>query len=411
MLTKPIRSIKLIALGLATATLAIVPSASAAAETAQRTTPRDILEAGATSVQMRVQKGSRTTDVNVGHSDNKQHPVKNQSKFRAGSTTKLVVATAMMQLVERGKINLDAKIDTYLPGKLSFGKKVTVRQLLAQTSGLPASAYETQLPYNEQDIQTLKGMQRFLKQYYTDEQLREYINKAGLASKPGKKWDYSNANYVLAAQIIGEVTNRPYQQYVKKHIFKPLEMKHSSLPSWQTNMKKPYVHGYLGSEFYSGKPGGKAIDLSKQSGSMFGGSGSLVTTTGDINKFLQGLYGGKLLTHASLNEMNKVAVANPLGYGLGTMQISTQCGTVRGHNGNVYGYTTVGLYLKGKSVAISVAEGTAPYGELTGAANKLALEKLCPSVADVDTKSLREAAPTLTSPDLQATPGNPLSLR
>ena len=375
MLTKPIQSLKLTTVGLFIAVAPVVATTSVGAATS---TPQSIVDSGATSVQMQVRDGSNVKDINAGTANNQAKPLKDQSQVRIGSTTKLMTSTAAMQLVEQGKLNLDATVETYLPGKLSFGKDITVRQLLSHTSGIPQNAYEAKLPYDEVATKTLKGMQDFLAQYYTNDQLLGYINETGLKTAPGTTWQYSNANFVIMDSIITNTSGMPYEDYVQKNIFDKAGMNASSMPDRETKIKQPYARGYLGSEFYGGQPGEKQIDLTRQSGSLFGGAGAAVSTTGDVNFFLQALYGGKLVSSQSLAEMQKVVVANPANYGLGTMQINSPCGVIRGHNGNVYGYTTTALYLNGKSVTVATAEGTNLYGALVPQANKLALNELCP---------------------------------
>ena len=317
------------------------PSAEPKPTAARGVTPVSIIAKGATSVQMRVtNRRNRSTDTTSGHATNTGAPLINQSKFRAASFTKLVTATAVMKLVEQRKLGLDDPIDKYLPGQYTFGKKVTVRQLLSHTSGLPTNAYERHLPSEPSKGDLLAETQKFLKQDYTDKQLRGYINKTGLTYAPGTTWEYSNANYVIAGQLIEAVTHLPYQVYVSLTVLWPQRMWQTSLPERSDRMLPPYVRGYLPSTFY-GKPTGPQIDTTRQSGTLFMAAGSMVTTTGDANRFLDALFEGRILSRKSLATMQREVVDNSLNYGLGMMQVQTPCGTARGHNGNTYGYTTV----------------------------------------------------------------------
>ena len=366
-------------------------------------TPQQLIDEGATSVQLQYTDGKTTRNEHAGSADSQGTPIQNQSHFRAGSVSKSVVSTAVLQLAERGKVSLDAPIETYLPGKYTFGKDVTVRQILGQTSGLATAAYESKIPYDPEAITTLKGTEEFIQQRLRDKDITSYINQAGLSATPGSTWQYSNANYFIASQIVSAASHVPYQVYIHKNIFKPLKMKNSSFESHRLSLPRPYVRGYQPSEFYSGQPGGEVIDLTRQSGSMFEGSGNLVTTTGDLNIFMKALSAGTILSQDSLAAMQTPIAQNPLTYGLGLMQTQTPCGTIRGHSGNVYGYTTASYYLGKKAVSISVTEGTAAYGSHSENALKLAFESLCPESADqpIDDaqlkESLRATAPQVSS--------------
>lgn len=387
-------------------TSAVVATFATAAHAAP-VTPQQLVDEGATGVQLQYTDGKTARDEQAGSANTHGTPIQNQSHFRAGSVSKAVVSTAVLQLAERGKISLDAPIETYLPGKYTFGKDVTVRQILGQTSGLATAAYESKLPYDAEAITTLKGTEEFIQQYRSDKDITSYINQAGLSTTPGSTWQYSNANYFIASQIVSASSRMPYQVYIHKNIFKPLNMKNSSFVSHRLSLPWPYTRGYQPSEFYSGQPGGEVIDLTRQSGSMFEGSGNLVTTTGDLNTFMKSLSSGAILSQASLTAMQTPIAENPLTYGLGLMQTQTPCGTIRGHSGNVYGYTTASYYLGKQAVSISVTEGTAAYGSHSENALKLAFESLCPEVANqpVDDdqlkESLRATAPQASS---QTTP-------
>ena len=393
--------------GLAVAgTLSII---SATATHAAPVAPQQLIDEGATGVQLQVNDGTNVRDEQFGAADSVGTPIRNQSHFRAGSVSKAVISTAVLQLTERGKVSLDAPIDTYLPGKYTFGKDVTVRQILNQTSGLATAAYESKLPYDPQAITTLKGTEEFIQAHRSDQDITKYINEAGLTTTPGATWQYSNANYFIASQIVSSASSLPYQVYIHKNIFKPLNMKNSSFVSHRLSLPWPYTRGYQPSEFYSGQAGGQAIDLTRQSGSMFEGSGNFVTTTGDLNTFMAALSNGTVLSQSTLTSMHTPGATNPLTYGLGLMQTQTPCGTIRGHSGNVYGYTTASYYLGKKAVSISVTEGTAAYGSHSENALKLAFETLCPQVADqpVDSaqlkESLRATSPQASSKSAPAT--------
>lgn len=126
------------------------------------------------------------------------------------SGTKLYTATAVMQLVEAGKLALDEPLAKYMAG-LNEAGNVTIRQLLSHTSGLK---------------DTLKA---FLAVHFegeaprtTAEALSRY--RIRLKREPGVKVEYGNVNYALLGELITRISGRPYPRYVEEHILKPLRM-------------------------------------------------------------------------------------------------------------------------------------------------------------------------------------------
>lgn len=120
-------------------------------------------------------------------------------------------------------------METYLPGKLTFGNQVTVRQVLSHTSGLPITAYEAQLPFDADETKTREGMQKMLEQHYSNSLIFGFINKTGLKYTPGSTWEYSSANFFIAGQVIASVTIKPYRDYVEQTIMKPLNLSATTL--------------------------------------------------------------------------------------------------------------------------------------------------------------------------------------
>src|SRR4051794_35835945 len=143
-----------------------------------------------------------------------QAPMTTQTLVAVGSTTKPVTVTAVLQLAEQGKLDLDAPVTKYLPwfsmDDPRFGS-ITVRQLLNHTSGIPASA---SLDGN-QDADALEQRVRALDW----EQLR---------SAPGTHWEYANDGFNVAGLIVQAVSGMPYEQYVQGRILKPLGMGRST---------------------------------------------------------------------------------------------------------------------------------------------------------------------------------------
>jgi CubicO group peptidase (beta-lactamase class C family) len=142
-----------------------------------------------------------------------------QTPFIIGSSSKSFTALAVMQLVEAGKIDLDAPVTRYLPwfrtADLTASNQITVRSLLIQDSGLGVYAGRQGLADNDQSSTALEQGVRQL---------------AGLElSQPvGKAFEYSNVNYTILGLIVQVVSGKPYEEYVQAEVFAPLRMNRSS---------------------------------------------------------------------------------------------------------------------------------------------------------------------------------------
>jgi CubicO group peptidase (beta-lactamase class C family) len=145
-------------------------------------------------------------------------PVTPTTLFHMASVTKPFVATAVMQLVERGKIRLDAPVVTYLPYfrlRDPRGASITIRQLLTHTSGLPdVIDYEWGHPQTD------------------DGALERYVRSLAdrpLLWDPGSRYSYSNIGFEILGDVIAKVSGMPFETYVAREILDPLRMTSSSL--------------------------------------------------------------------------------------------------------------------------------------------------------------------------------------
>ena len=149
-----------------------------------------------------------------GVADSSGRMVTPQTPFHIGSVTKSFTALAVMQLVEAGKIDLDAPVQEYLPwftlADNETSAKITVRNLLNHTSG----------------ISTYDGNRGFTSNQDLEARVRG-LNNLVLTEPVGETFQYSNINYGIAGLIVEKVSRQSYADYVSEHIFQPLEMRHS----------------------------------------------------------------------------------------------------------------------------------------------------------------------------------------
>jgi CubicO group peptidase (beta-lactamase class C family) len=200
-----------------------------------------------------------------GYSDvEKKTPVTvDATLFRPGSISKLFTWTAVMQLVEQGKLDLDHDINEYLDFKIpaKFGKPITLRNIMTHTPG-----FEEQI----KDLITEDTAPSTLRQHLVSH-IPERI------FPPGTTPAYSNYGAALAGYIVERVSGRPFNDYVQENIFKPLGMSHSTFAQPLPAELKPLMsNGYrLG----SGKP--KPFEIIEEAP-----AGALAATAADISRFM-----------------------------------------------------------------------------------------------------------------------------
>ncbi|HEX8828668.1 MAG TPA: serine hydrolase domain-containing protein, partial [Xanthobacteraceae bacterium] len=165
---------------------------------------------------MLLAKGYGSADVEL------NAPVKSETIFQSGSVGKQFVATAIMMLVEQGRVSLDDSITKYFPNAPASWKPIRVKNLLSHTSGL--AEYET-------TGRTGPNGPFYLRLDFTEAQLLHKIEALPVENPPGAKWAYRNTNYVLLGFLIHKITGKFYADYLTEHIFKPLGMTSTRLIS------------------------------------------------------------------------------------------------------------------------------------------------------------------------------------
>ena len=258
-------------------------------------------------------------------------------EVRIGSNTKTFVAVVVMQMVQEGKVGLDEPIETYLPGLIKGegidGSKITVRQLLQHTSGLPE--YTDTTP-GRSDIFQIKD------HYIPPRDLLDTALGKPAAFEPGTQWAYTNTNYLVLGMLVERVSQRPVGEQIDQRIVKKLGLSHTYFPApGDRSIKGTHPQGYHLSA------GGKLEDITEMDPAWAWAAGAMVSTPSELNTFFQAVFDGRLLTQASIDEMKNGAVdaSSYLGpgtvYGLGLIGTPLSCGgTSWGHGGSIHGYQT-----------------------------------------------------------------------
>ncbi|MCK1819112.1 beta-lactamase family protein [Streptomyces sp. XM83C] len=324
-------------LALATPALAAGPRTH---HDATRQALRANVEAGAPGVTATVTEGRTTWSAAEGVGDLRRGtPRSTADHYRVGSITKTFVATVLLQLEAEGRISLDDKVDTWLPGVVRGnghdGRRITVRQLLNHTSGIfnVTEDKEFQRAYFLKD-----GF--FAHRYDTVDPRR--LVEIAMAHRPdfapGTSWHYSNTNYVLAGMIVERVTGRPYGEEIRRRIIAPLHLRATSVPGTRTTLPRPASRAY-------GKLAetttGPSYDVTELNPSMAWAAGEMISDSADLNRFYTALLTGRLLPPRQLAEMKDTRpVPDAAGerYGLGLIERELSCGVrVWGHDGGIHG--------------------------------------------------------------------------
>jgi CubicO group peptidase (beta-lactamase class C family) len=263
------------------------------------------------------------------------------TKFRLGSVTKQFTAASILLLEEMGKLKIDDPIKKYLPDAPEAWDKITIFNLLTHTSGIPNF---TSFPEYQKEQLTA----------HTPKQIVDIFRDKPLDFTPGDKMSYSNSGYILLGYLLEKVSGETYQNFLQKNIFDPLGMKDSGYDSNSAII----LHRAAG---YSPAPiGYKNADYVDMSIPL--SAGALYSTTEDLLRWEQGLFGGKLLSKESLSKMTTPYKGN---YALGLM-IGTDNGhKVIQHGGGIQGFVTHLAYYPDDKITVAVLSnvmGAAPPG-------------------------------------------------
>lgn len=254
-----------------------------------------------------------------------QHPATAQTVFRIGSVSKLFTDIAVMQLVQQGKLDLDAPITRYLPDfhpQNPFGGVITLRELMSHRSGLVrepvvGNYFDNTSPGLEATVMSL--------------------NQTTLVYAPGTHTKYSNAGIATVGYVLQHLTDTPFAAYLQKAVLAPLGMKESAFypaPALMPHLAQAVMWSYDGPDVSA-----PTFQLGEAP------AGAMYSTVVDLSRFLsalldggQGEY-GRMLQPATLESMWQPQFKDQR-FGLGFALSSLDGHREVGHNGAIYGFAT-----------------------------------------------------------------------
>lgn len=254
--------------------------------------------------------GEKLYEGNRGYAD-KEQKIENSPSliYRIGSLSKQFAAAGICILYDEGKIDINDSISKYFTD-CNYGDKVTIKNLLNMSSGIPTFTgdYDLTPNYTGKDLEVKISATNTAEQ--NKDSIVEWILSQELIFKPGEKFDYSNSNYTLLGKIIENVSGESYENFITEKIFNPLNMKSTTFDSDKLNTK-----GYV---YDSVKTEEQALKEMDTEWTMYPGVttaiGDICSSVEDLHKWITALKNGEVLKENTLEMMLE---ANELGYGFG----------------------------------------------------------------------------------------------
>jgi len=261
------------------------------------------------------------------------------TKFRLGSITKQFTAASILLLQERGKLNVEDPVKKYMADAPAAWDKVTIYHLLTHTSGIPSfTSFPEYAKWEPFAVTPAEEVARF--------------RDKPLDFAPGEKWSYSNSGYVLLGYLIEKITGGSYEKFVRENIFTPLGMKDSGYDS------NSAVIAHRAAGYAPGKDGLENAGFVHMNIPF--SAGALYSTTEDLLKWERGVFGGKLLSAASLKTMTTPFKSD---YACGLFVETKDGRKIIQHGGGIEGFNTQLTYYPDDKLTVVVlgnVNGMAP---------------------------------------------------
>ncbi|HEX4024173.1 MAG TPA: serine hydrolase domain-containing protein [Steroidobacteraceae bacterium] len=308
-----------------------------------------------------------------------------RTKFLLGSVTKQFTVAAILLLQQRGRLKISDPIKDYLIDAPPAWDSITIFDLLTHTSGIPSYS-------NLPDFDSTKALPA------SPQQLLDRFRDQPLQFAPGTAWRYSNSGYALLGYLIERISGQSYAQFIQRNIFDPLGMKDSGYGSNAAIIPRR-------ARGYTPGPDGAPVNADYIDMSVPYAAGGLYSTTADLLRWEQGLYGGKLLSAASLQQMTTPFMND---YALGLMVRRTPDGQkIFTHGGAIYGFNCDVSYAQAQKLSVIVlANLNGPAAQLIGASlMQIALHQQLPASPGAPLPAFAPSAQSTQPPE----PPEPLS--
>ncbi|WP_369245678.1 serine hydrolase domain-containing protein [Streptomyces sp. R41] len=266
--------------------------------------------------------------------------------MRIGSETKTFTVTALLKLVDEGKVGLDDPIGKYISG-VPNGDKITLRQLAGMRSGL--------FNYSE-DPDFFKALTTDPERPFTPQELLNYSFKHPVLFPPGEKFSYCNTNLILLGLVVEKVGGQPIQDFIRKNVLIPAGMNHTVFPT-DAAFPSPHAQGYTNQT-----ADGKVANSTNWNPSWGWAAGAMISNLNDLRTWAPtvatGVFpdGSYMISPATQKErLTTPPTTIPgAGYGLGIFNVQGWIG----HNGSLPGYESLTIYLPSAKTTLVVVLNT-----------------------------------------------------
>jgi D-alanyl-D-alanine carboxypeptidase len=267
-------------------------------------------------------------------------PMSTGLNTRIGSVTKTFTVTAILRLVDAGKLTLNDPIGKYVSG-VPQGDKITIRELAGMRSGLFSYTFDPSFQ---------KAFFANPNRPFTPRELLAYGFKHDLVFPPGTNFQYSNTNTILLGLVVEKLSGRPLGTYLQQEVIAPAHLGHTTFPAG-AEFPTPYPHGYTNQTL-----NGQIADATNWNPSWGWAAGAMTSTLDDMHAWAPVLATGTLLKPATQKERLHDASTSgaDLDYGLG---IFNSHGWI-GHNGSLPGYQSLVIYLPSLKATLVVLTNT-----------------------------------------------------
>lgn len=265
-----------------------------------------------------------TTTAAAGTADASGTPMDAGRAFRVGSVSKPFVAAMVLQMVDEGSVDLEQPLGTYLPD-VSVGADTAVRDLLSHRSGIAN--------YTDQSAFFTDVFADRSRSFTSAEVLGFVVDEP---AGPVGEFSYSNTNYLLLGELIEHIDGVDLNEALQTRIAGPLGLESTVFAGRGVATPTDLVAAWS-----PGMQSGTLTEYESVASSAWA-AGSLISTTGDLARFMTGLFGGEVISATSLEAMTDIAET---GYGLGLFAAQLgPAGPGLAHNGQIFGYSsTMGI--------------------------------------------------------------------
>ena len=256
-----------------------------------------------------------------------QVPLNTDHKMGIGSISKQFASTAILLLQQEGKLDIRDDVRKYLPGYNTWGRAITIKQILSHTSGIPS--------YTE-----MNGFDTLANKKIPISRLVSFFEKSPLIFEPGSDWSYSNSGFVLAALIVEKISGKPFNDFVTERILKKLNMSETAFGSSE------YILPNKTAEYGGNTPKGKLKMEPQYNWYWAYGAGQLVSTVDDMLKWDEALYDSSFINPGILKLAHTsymLSTGLPANYGLGWAVDNMGNKQVVQHGGSIGGYRAQGI--------------------------------------------------------------------